>query len=100
MNTEQLKEPYVDDLIADRGQATATGLSAVLEGQCSHDQITRMLSGDDYTSKDLWKAVKKTPRQVERGDACLIFDGTIVENHGRMKTRSSAGTLIIAGAAR
>jgi hypothetical protein len=41
--------------------------------------VTRFLSGREYTSQDLWLGVKKTVRQIEREDACLIFDNTIQE---------------------
>jgi len=37
---------------------TATGLSRLLDNAVSHDQITRFLSGADYTSRDLWALVK------------------------------------------
>jgi hypothetical protein len=61
------------------GYATATGLSAMMEGEVSHDQITRLLSEQEFSSKNLWKEVKSTVRQVESEDACLIFDDTIQE---------------------
>jgi hypothetical protein len=35
---------YTDYLISIQGKATATGLSDMLEGEVSHDQITRFLS--------------------------------------------------------
>jgi hypothetical protein len=53
MDKEQL-ELYTDYLLSTFGYATATGLSAMVNGQVSHDQVTRFLSGDEYTSKDLW----------------------------------------------
>ena len=61
------------------GVATATGLSAMVDGDTSHDQITRFLSAQEYTSKDLWQQVKSTVRSVERdgGVGVLIFDDTI-----------------------
>ncbi|MDR0573281.1 MAG: IS701 family transposase, partial [Tannerella sp.] len=37
-----------------------------------------MLSGDMYTSVDLWQEVKSLVREYESDDACLIFDDTIV----------------------
>jgi len=43
MNKEQL-ELYTDYLLSTFGYATATGLSALVNGQVSHDQITRFLS--------------------------------------------------------
>ena len=51
----------------------------MLDGEISHDQITRELSTQKFTSKNLWQAVKPTVRQVEHEDACLIFDDTIQE---------------------
>jgi hypothetical protein len=33
--------------------ATATGLSEMVDGDVSHDQITRFLSAQEYTSKNL-----------------------------------------------
>ncbi|MFZ2313422.1 MAG: transposase, partial [Methylobacter sp.] len=70
---------YTDYLICNSGFATATGLSAMLEGDMSHDQLTRYLSAREYTSKDLWGEVKVTVRQIEQEDGCLIFDDTIQE---------------------
>ena len=72
-------ELYSDYLISSFGQTMATGLSAVLDGEISHDHVSRFLSARDYTSKDLWAEVKSTVRKVERGEACLIFDDTIQE---------------------
>jgi hypothetical protein len=78
MDKEKL-ELYTDYLISTFGYATATGLSRMVEGQVSHDQITRFLSQETYTSKDLWLQVKATVREVEREDGVLIFDDTIQE---------------------
>ncbi len=78
MNKEQL-ELYTDYLLSTFGYATATGLSAMVNGQVSHDQVTRFLSGDEYTSKDLWQEVKATVRKVERDDAVLIVDDSVQE---------------------
>ena len=57
---------YTDYLLSTFGVATATGLSAMVDGDTSHDQITRFLSAQEYTSKDLWQQVKSTVRSVER----------------------------------
>jgi len=70
---------YTDYLLSTFGAATATGLSAMVEGDVSHDQITRFLSAQEYTSKDLWNQVKRSVRSVEREDGVLIFDDTIQE---------------------
>ena len=78
MNTELL-EIYSDYLLSSFGQTTATGLSNLLDGALSHDQVTCFLNRDDYDSKTLWQQVKKTVREVEREDGVLIFDDTIQE---------------------
>ncbi len=78
MNTGLL-EIYSDYLLSSFGQTTATGLSSLLDGALSHDQVTRFLNRDDYDSKILWRHVKKTVREVEREDGVLIFDDTIQE---------------------
>ena len=70
---------YTDYLISNSGLATATGLSAMTDGEVSHDQITRFLSKGDFDSRTLWKKVKPTVREVESDDSCVIFDDTIVE---------------------
>ena len=70
---------YTDYLLSTFGAATATGLSAMVEGEVSHDRITRFLSGQDFTSKDLWQQVKPVVRSVENNDGVLIFDDTIQE---------------------
>jgi SRSO17 transposase len=48
-------------------------------GDVSHDRITRFLSGQDYTSKDLWLQVKGIVREVQNAQGVLIFDDTIQE---------------------
>ncbi|PIW94196.1 MAG: IS701 family transposase [Candidatus Moranbacteria bacterium CG_4_8_14_3_um_filter_41_13] len=78
MNKQHL-ELYTDYLLSTFGYATATGLSRMVEGQVTHDQITRFLSAEELTSKDLWRLVKPTVREVEQEDAVLIFDDTIQE---------------------
>ena len=55
---KNLLELYSDYLLSSFGPATATGLSALLDGQVSHDQVTRFLSEEAYTSKTLWQQVK------------------------------------------
>ena len=78
MNKETM-EIYTDFLLAHNGAATATALSKVSGGELSHDQVTRFLSKQDYTSKQLWALVKPAVRRVESEEGCLIFDDTIQE---------------------
>ena len=72
-------ELYTDYLLSTSGAATATGLSAMLDGQVSHDRVTRFLAERDYTSRDLWRQVKSTVRRIEDAEGVLIFDDTIQE---------------------
>ncbi len=68
---------YCDYLLSSFGQTTATGLSALTDGQLSHDAITRMLSSQALTSKDYWRVVKPLVRQIESPDGVLIVDDSI-----------------------
>jgi len=73
-------ELYSDYLICNAaGYATATGLSAMMDGDVSHDQITRFLSGEKQGSKELWLKVKNVVREIEAEDGVLIFDDSIAE---------------------
>ena len=74
---KNLLDLYSDYLLSFFGATTATGLSSLLDGQVSHDQVTRFLSGEAYTSKTLWQQIKPTLRSVERDEGVLIFDDTI-----------------------
>ena len=72
-------ELYTDYLLSTFGAATATGLSAMVDGDVSHDRITRFLSKQEYTSRDLWLQVKASVRSVQSEEGVLIFDDTIQE---------------------
>jgi hypothetical protein len=78
MNKEML-EIYTDYLISQNHHATATGLSALLDGDISHDKVTRFLRSADCNSKGLWDISKPIVRQVEDGDGVLCLDDTIAE---------------------
>jgi hypothetical protein len=51
MDKERL-ELYTHYVISNFGQATATGLSGLLDGKISIERVTRFLAERDYTSKD------------------------------------------------
>ena len=78
MNKELL-DFYTDYLITSTCQTTATGLSELLSDSISHDKITRFLSSEDYTSKQLWKLVKPIVREVSLQEGILVFDDSISE---------------------
>ncbi|KAA6344535.1 hypothetical protein EZS27_007850 [termite gut metagenome] len=75
---EKLLDLYTDYLLSSFGQVTCTCLSRLLNVSQSHDKLTRMLSTNEFTSKDLWEQVKLLVREHESVDACLIFDDTIL----------------------
>jgi len=75
----QILDLYSDYLLSSFGQTTATGLSRLLEGEVSHDQVTRMLSSPKMTSKAWWKLVKPQVRQIEQEEGVMIIDDSIVE---------------------
>lgn len=77
---ENLLDIYSDYLISQNQYATATGLSALLDGQLSHDKITRFLNGKEQGSKELWQYVKPEVRRIEQErSGVLILDDTIDE---------------------
>ncbi len=76
---DNLSDLYVDYLISSFGPTTATGLSALLNGEISHDRITRRLSEKRKTSAELWRVVKPLIRQSENPDGVLIIDDSISE---------------------
>jgi len=77
---KNLLDIYSDYLIAQNGYATATGLSQLLDGEVSHDKITRFLNSKEASSKDLWEYVKPEVRKLESKDeGVLILDDSIEE---------------------
>jgi hypothetical protein len=72
---KQIFELYIDYLVTSFSYTTATGLSAILDG--------------DISSADLWINVKKDVREIESKQGVLIFDDTVQE-----KRYSSENTLI------
>ena len=79
MTDKELLDIYSDYLISAFGLTTATGLSALLEGQISHDRIQRFLASEQRTSNDLWLIVKPHIRAIQQADGVLIVDDSIAE---------------------
>jgi len=50
-----------------------------MNGEVSHDQVTRFLSQDKKTSKDLWHIVKPFQRKINTSEGVLIIDDSIEE---------------------
>lgn len=82
---KDLLELYSDYLLSAFSHTTATGLSAMTNGEVSHDKITRFLSEKDLDSPALWRLVKPLIRSLEKEAAqhqregVLIIDDTIEE---------------------
>jgi len=79
MASEKLLDLYSDYLISAFGQTTATGLSALLNGEISHDSVQRFLAGERHTAVDLWRVVKPHVRKIESPEGVLIVDDSIAE---------------------
>ena len=77
--SKELLEIYTDYLITQTHQATATGLSAVLDGEISHDKVTRFLTRNHYGSQELWEIAKPTVRDIESDEGVLCIDDSIAE---------------------
>src|SRR3954469_3131303 len=77
--SKPLLDLYTDYLISSSGPTTATGLSRLVNGDVSHDQVTRFLASPPKTSADLWRIVKPMVHQVESPDGALILDDSIEE---------------------
>ncbi len=76
---KELLELYSDYLLSSFSYTTATGLSIMTEGEISHDKVTRFLSERDFSSKDLWKIVKPTIREIQTEESIIAIDDTIEE---------------------
>jgi hypothetical protein len=74
----RLLDLYADYLLCSFGATTATGLSRLIP-EVSHDQVTRFLSQQPLTDKELWKLIKSQVREIESQDAVLIIDDSVEE---------------------
>ena len=79
MKQQAIADLYSDYLLASFGATTATGLSELLEGELSHDQVSRYLAGPKKTASDLWRTVKSFVREVQSEQGVLILDHSIEE---------------------
>ena len=70
---------YSDYLISAFGQTTATGFSALLNGEINHDSVQWFLAEERKTSADLWRTLKPYVREIESEDGVIIVDDSICE---------------------
>ncbi len=91
MGQVAIRNVYVDYLLSTSGQITSTDLSKVLEGQYSHDQITRMLSSGEVNDKTLYlKGKKFIKAKAIKGVVTLAIDDSI-QHKPHMKINGLAG---------
>lgn len=77
---QDILDIYTDYLISQNKYATAIGLANLLDGQVSHDQITRFLNRNEYNSKNLWQYVKADVHKHEQvKGGVIIIDDAIEE---------------------
>lgn len=80
---KQLLETYSDYLMSSFSYTTATGLSLMVEGEISHDKVTRFLRAEELTSSKLCKIIKPKVREIESAyggeEGVIIIDDTIEE---------------------
>lgn len=76
---KQMLDIYSDYLIASFSQTSATGLSNLVNGEISHDQVTRFLSQDKKTAKDLWLIAKPFVKKIQSEQGVLIIDDSVEE---------------------
>lgn len=79
MKNGNLLDWYSDYLLSAFGQTTATGLSSLLHGEISHDQMQRSLASEAQTSADLWRIAKPHVRQIESAEGVMRVDDSIAE---------------------
>ena len=80
MDFSQILDLYSDYLICNNKYATSTGMSDMLNGNLSHDQITRFLNGSSLSSAELWRYVKPLVREHQNSSGgVLILDDCIEE---------------------
>jgi DDE superfamily endonuclease len=79
MKVQPIADLYSDYLLASFGATTATGLSELLEGEVSHDQVSRYLAGTKKTASDLWRTVKPVVREIQSAAGVLVIDDSIEE---------------------
>ncbi len=70
---------YIEYLICSTSYTTATGLSSLTDNVIKHDQVTKMLSSNYFTSADLWHEAKTTYKKIEEDDGMLVLDDSIEE---------------------
>jgi hypothetical protein len=79
MGTVGLRNTYVDYLLSTEGHISATDLSVALEGEYSHDQITRLLCSGEVDDKTIYlKGKHFIKNKGIKGVVTLSIDDSVV----------------------
>ena len=76
---KEITDHYINYLLSSFGQTSSTGLSRVLENKYSHDQITKFLRFNEFTSKDLWMSLKPEIKKGNQEEGVISLDNSILE---------------------
>ncbi len=78
MSNSALMDLYSDYLLTSFNLSTATGMSNMLDGAYSHDQISRFLAQPPLDSRDYWKSIKPIVRKIESIEGIICIDDFII----------------------
>lgn len=79
MNDVTILDLYTDYLVSSFQKVTSQGLSNLLDGQLSHDRISRMLGNRQFTQREYWQAIKPIVRRTQTPRGIIKIDDTIEE---------------------
>lgn len=79
MKNPELIDLYSDYLLTSFGLSSAVGMSKMLDGEYSHDQISRFLAQSTLTSVDYWKSIKPIVRRIEQDEGVIAVDDFIID---------------------
>lgn len=79
MKHPELIDLYSDYLLTSFGISSAVGMSKMLDGAYSHDQISRFLAQTAMTPLDFWKAIKPIVRRIEQDEGGIALDDFIID---------------------
>ena len=82
----KLFDLYSDYLLSSFSATTATGMSALMDKAISHDQISRMLNGQQLEPADWWQIVKPSVRTMQGAEGVITIDDSIVASPTPMRT--------------
>ena len=72
MKLSKVNDIYVNYLITQHGQSTATGCAELIDNDVKHDSFTLMFSIEDYDSTFIWESTKRQVRKIEDSDGFLF----------------------------